>query len=122
MRGRGLVFALAVFLVGGCGAATRPDSPSSIANTQQQDVTVHGVIHAAGPDALAVQGRTEPWFVGDDGSWFDLQLDGPFDVLADPSSLDRPVTLLGDRFVPDPAPIGSVGQTLKVTDYRFDSP
>ncbi len=112
---------LVLLLVAGCGGPLRPDPDPGTSITLQTDVSRHGVIHLPSSDASGLQGRRDPWLVGDDGAWYDLDLEPPFAILADPSSAGRPVTLTGDLYTPDPAPVGAAGQTLRVTDYQFDN-
>lgn len=113
------ILAAAVLLLSGC-STIQPMAPK--VDPAQSAATFHGTLHVPQPGSVENQGRIDPWLVDDSGVWYDLRLAPGQDVLTDPASDGRGITIDGDLEVAEHVPIGASESSISVREYRFDEP
>lgn len=117
VRGRLPLLLLGCSLVG-CSQLTRPAPPAV-----GSEITVHGVIDLTEPGVSGPQGQPPPHLLHtDDGRSLGLVLSAEFEVLGEPASDGRSVTVTGMLEPIVVEPIGPVWEGIAVTSFQFDSP
>ncbi len=123
---RRTALALLACVIAGCARIVQPEPAMRGSPAPAGQIRTHGVIDLPcypGPPCSGIQGSEPlPQLIADDAARFQLVLEPDFALLGAPDSEGRGVTVTGTLVPIEIQPLGVVGEGLRITDYRFDSP